>query len=977
NGGRRVIAAARGEGGAGRGLLAAWLGARPSAAADVERLGDGRLLFRSLRLEGPGGFVAARGGRGLLGGLTLNGSARLANLAAARAGASGAVAANWSASQGGVGKPWTFGFDAAAARFASGLGAEIDRLLGPSPRLRASGDWSPSRLAISDAVLTGAAGSASGAGTVGAGGALAIKLAWTARGPLTVGPVTIGGAASGSGDVVGSLTQPRADVIADFASVDALGTALRKAHLVLTFERQPSAANGRFALAAATDYGPAHAAAAFRLAPGGLDLTGINVAGAGVQLAGAAALRQGEPSSADLTFALSRGEFLTAGHASGRLKIIEAAGGPRVDLEARADEAVLPGGAAISTLRLSAAGPWARLPYRASAEGLAIGAPWSLKGSGLLLQAGASHDLSFAGAGRLRNIDVRTLAPARVTFGPEGQSAHMRLAVASGRAQVDLSRHGEEIAANARLENLGLNLLNPDLVGRFDANLAARGHGETLTGDLEAKLAGAGGRDLRGAAPVDGTITARLVPGRLLMSAALGNSQGLSARGEVSLPAVASAAPFRIALARKQAMRGDFAIDGELKPVWDLMMGADRSLAGRVVASGTLAGTLADPRVTGAATLDRGAFHDSGTGLKLRDVSLRAVLADNAVDVATFKADDGGRGTMAGSGRLSLERAGASNLTVALSGFRLIDNDLAQATGSGRINLERGGDGRVKLAGALMIDRAQISPNPPVATGVTPMEVVEVHRPREMEERFAPRAASAPPIALDVSLRAPRGIFVKGRGLDLELSLDAHVRGTTAAPILTGVARVVRGDYDFAGQRFRIDDTGVVQLGSTAEAIQLDLTATRENPTLTAVVRIQGTAAKPTITLTSTPALPQDEVLSQVLFGASASQLSPLQAAQLASAVSGLATGGGFDVIGGLRNLAHLDRLAIGGDATTGSTIAGGKYITDTVYLELTGGGREGSGAQVEWRVRKHVSLVSRVTSQGDSQVSIRWRKDY
>ena len=51
--------------------------------------------------------------------------------------------------------------------------------------------------------------------------------------------------------------------------------------------------------------------------------------------------------------------------------------------------------------------------------------------------------------------------------------------------------------------------------------------------------------------------------------------------------------------------------------------------------------------------------------------------------------------------------------------------------------------------------------------------------------------------------------------------------------------------------------------------------------------------------------------------------------------------------------------------------------MTDTVYLELIGGGREGSGAQVEWRVRKHVSLVSRVTSQGDSQVSIRWRKDY
>ena len=38
--------------------------------------------------------------------------------------------------------------------------------------------------------------------------------------------------------------------------------------------------------------------------------------------------------------------------------------------------------------------------------------------------------------------------------------------------------------------------------------------------------------------------------------------------------------------------------------------------------------------------------------------------------------------------------------------------------------------------------------------------------------------------------------------------------------------------------------------------------------------------------------LPQDEVLSQVLFGRTASQLAPLETAQLASALTALATGG-------------------------------------------------------------------------------------
>jgi len=131
----------------------------------------------------------------------------------------------------------------------------------------------------------------------------------------------------------------------------------------------------------------------------------------------------------------------------------------------------------------------------------------------------------------------------------------------------------------------------------------------------------------------------------------------------------------------------------------------------------------------------------------------------------------------------------------------------------------------------------------------------------------------------------------------------------------------------------------VVYLSTRPEEIRLDLTATRDDPALTAVVQIRGTAAKPEITLTSTPALPNDEVLSQVLFGTSASQLSPLEAAQLASALSALSGNGGFDVMGNLRTFARLDRLALGGDQTTGVTVSGGKYLTDSVYLEITGGG--------------------------------------
>ena len=65
--------------------------------------------------------------------------------------------------------------------------------------------------------------------------------------------------------------------------------------------------------------------------------------------------------------------------------------------------------------------------------------------------------------------------------------------------------------------------------------------------------------------------------------------------------------------------------------------------------------------------------------------------------------------------------------------------------------------------------------------------------------------------------------------------------------------------------------------------------------------------------------------------------------------MAGLAGNGGFDVIGGLRNFAHLDRLAIDSSAAAGFTVAGGKYINDKVYLEVSNSAKGGQGVQVEW----------------------------
>ncbi|WP_312686680.1 translocation/assembly module TamB domain-containing protein, partial [Brevundimonas nasdae] len=233
-----------------------------------------------------------------------------------------------------------------------------------------------------------------------------------------------------------------------------------------------------------------------------------------------------------------------------------------------------------------------------------------------------------------------------------------------------------------------------------------------------------------------------------------------------------------------------------------------------------------------------------------------------------------------------------------------------------------------------------------------------------------------PQIGMDIALRSTGGkVRVSGRGLNVILDVNARVRGTIAQPQLTGTANVVRGDYEFAGKRFVFDDDGRVTLSTDPKQIRLNLKAVREDPALTATIDVTGTAAEPKIALTSSPALPQDEILSQVLFGRSASQLSPFEAAQLAAGVASLAGGGGFDVIGNLRELAGLDRLSFGGEASA-VTVSGGRYITDNVYLEVIGGGEGGAAVKVEWQPRRNIAVASKFGGQGDTGLSIRWRRE-
>ena len=227
---------AQGNGGSGKGVLAAALGGKPTAEAKLVVFPNGALLLDRVEARGPGLKLTGAGGRNLLGGYNFSGRAVLSNLGVVKRGAGGELDVAFRASRAPRAYPWVVTADARGRRFATGLG-QLDRLLGPSPRLQGQGTLDHNRIELAKATLDGKAGEVRGAGLIGLNGTLKLALNWSAKGPFAAGPVEIAGAAKGSGSLTGTFLRPRADLKASFDQIDAYALTLTQAQVALTFAK--------------------------------------------------------------------------------------------------------------------------------------------------------------------------------------------------------------------------------------------------------------------------------------------------------------------------------------------------------------------------------------------------------------------------------------------------------------------------------------------------------------------------------------------------------------------------------------------------------------------------------------------------------------------------------------------------------------------------------------------------------------------
>ncbi|RUY47211.1 translocation/assembly module TamB domain-containing protein, partial [Mesorhizobium sp. M7A.F.Ca.CA.002.07.1.1] len=159
----------------------------------------------------------------------------------------------------------------------------------------------------------------------------------------------------------------------------------------------------------------------------------------------------------------------------------------------------------------------------------------------------------------------------------------------------------------------------------------------------------------------------------------------------------------------------------------------------------------------------------------------------------------------------------------------------------------------------------------------------------------------------------------------------------------------------------------------------LNLTATTTTTSATVTIVVSGEATNPKFTFSSVPALPEDEVLAQLIFGRSMSNLSPLQIAQLAEAAGQLAgVGGSTSLLENLRSAIGVDDLDVTTDDQGGTAVSAGKYLNDRTYVTIQKGDKPGSGkATIDLNVGRGVKLRGEANDAGEAKGGIFYEKEY
>jgi translocation and assembly module TamB len=648
-------------------------------------------------------------------------------------------------------------------------------------------------------------------------------------------------------------------------------------------------------------------------------------------------------------------------------------------------------GGALTTADAHIAGKGKTTDFRLHAAGRAHD-PISVDLSGSATQGSGSNVLHLASfAARLGADSIALTKPATITIAPQAYRVDgLSLSVDGGTIAGDAALSAKVASANLAITKLPLHPLaflagKPSVGGTLDGRIELSGTPQRPEAHIALNTRGL---DVE----TDGPL-----PRPVLNLSAAADWRGDEANLDVKLTSgsgealtLAGSVPFAFDLVtleprvvKNESLALTVKGGGRLENLTSIVpLGEDR-VAGAFTIDVQVGGTLTAPRPNGRIAITGGHYANMSLGTELDGIDLALTSSGERFVLDHLAATDAKSGKVSASGALDLGKSPAA------VDFSLNFTDFLVAHGD---NMTVNADGDLKLlgtletmgvSGKLKVRHAELYIPDRLPASVVSLDVTEVGG-RDKGE--APKAAPVAQVSLQIALDTPGQLFVRGHGVNSEWRGHIDIGGTTAGPVLAGQLSVNNGTIDLLGQNFNIDRGTIGFDGGKAIDPVLNVQASATASSVTAQINVTGTATSPKLALSSTPALPQDEILSRVLFGSNVGSLTPSQGLQLAAAAAQLAQGGP-GIMDRVRSKIGLDRLDLTGGgsnpngtqgADKGTTVSGGKYIANGVFVGVAQGlGSNSSQAKVEVEITPNISVNSTFGTASGSGFGAKYSVDY
>ncbi|KQI73842.1 hypothetical protein AN191_00305 [Loktanella sp. 5RATIMAR09] len=390
----------------------------------------------------------------------------------------------------------------------------------------------------------------------------------------------------------------------------------------------------------------------------------------------------------------------------------------------------------------------------------------------------------------------------------------------------------------------------------------------------------------------------------------------------------------------------------------------------------------------GQITFSDGRLAAPNLGEALTDIAGGISMANGSAQIDLRTRVESG-GSIAISGPVALTGPNQADITVALNDVVLQDPELYSSRVAGAINLNGPLRGGARIAGQLQLGETNVQVPSSSISSLGDLPDVRHVDASAAVRRTLQRAgvvngngsqntgssSSGPAFPLDIVINAPSRIFIRGRGLDAELGGSLTIGGTSNDVIPVGRFELIRGRIDILQQRFELDEGTATLQGDFAPFIRLVATTETDSGTVISIV-VEGPAGAPEVSFLSVPELPQDEVLSQLIFGRDLESISPLQAVQLASAISTLAGRGG-GALDSFRQRVGLDDFDVTTDDEGNAAVRAGAYVSENVYTDVTVTSTGDTEINLNLDVTSEVTAKGSVNQAGDTSIGLFYERDY